>query len=159
MTNRIDAILFDMGGTLRTTVKRTPGERLQAVQSLMSLIGAQGSVKEFADRLSTRARAYKHWSEQKHIELNESDLWTEWMLPDFPSEQIHIMAIQLNQLHRQSIGQRLAFPESREVVLELFRRGYRLGIVSNTTSSVEVPALLNELEISGCFETVILSCV
>jgi sugar phosphate isomerase/epimerase len=45
------------------------------------------------------------------------------------------------------------------VVLELFRRGYRLGLVSNTTSSIEVPALLKELEITGCFETVILSAV
>jgi sugar phosphate isomerase/epimerase len=32
-------------------------------------------------------------------------------------------------------------------------------LVSNTTSSVEVPALLKELEIVGCFETVILSTV
>ena len=40
-----------------------------------------------------------------------------------------------------------------------YRRGYRLGIVSNTTSSVEVPALLKELSIPGCFETVILSTV
>ncbi len=81
------------------------------------------------------------------------------MLPDFPAGQISGLAIQLNQLYREATGERAAFPETREVVLELFRRGYRLGLVSNTTSSVEVPALLKELEISGCFETVILSTV
>jgi HAD superfamily hydrolase (TIGR01549 family) len=81
------------------------------------------------------------------------------MLPDFPVEQILDMAVSLNQLYREATGVRVVFPESRDVVLELFRRGYRLGLVSNTTSSVEVPALLKELEISGCFETVILSAV
>jgi HAD superfamily hydrolase (TIGR01662 family) len=81
------------------------------------------------------------------------------MLPDFPTEQICERAVQLNQLYREANGLRVIFPESREMVRELFRRGYRLGLVSNTTSSVEIPALLRELEIAGCFETVVLSAV
>ena len=159
MNNPIEATLFDMGGTLRTTAKRTHGEKHKIIQRIMELIGAQGPVDEFNRLLSRRAKSYKHWAEQTHIELNESDLWTKWMLPDFPAGQISGMAIQLNQLYREATGQRVAFPETREVILELFRRGYRLGLVSNTTSSVEVPALLKELEITGCFETVILSTV
>ena len=159
MTNQIEAILFDMGGTLRRTARRTRGEKLRVVQRMMDLIGVQGSVEAFALLLARHAKAYKHWAEQTHTELNESDLWMKWMLPDFPPERIRGMAIQLNQLYREANGLRAVFPESREVVLELFRRGYRLGLVSNTTSSVEVPALLNELEITGCFETVILSAV
>jgi putative hydrolase of the HAD superfamily len=159
MTHQIEAILFDMGGTLRTSARRTRDEKHQIVQGMMDLIGAQGSVDEFTRLIFKRAKAYKHWAEQTHIELNEGDLWTKWMLPDFPAGQISGMAIQLNQLYREATGRRIAFPETREVILELFRRGYRLGLVSNTTSSVEVPALLKELEISGCFETVILSTV
>jgi HAD superfamily hydrolase (TIGR01549 family) len=159
MTHPIEAILFDMGGTLRTSSKRTRDEKHQIIQRMMDLIGAQGSVDEFTRLVFKRAKAYKHWAEQTHIELNESDLWTKWMLPDFPAAQISGMAIQLNQLYREATGQRVAFPETRDVILELFRRGYRLGLVSNTTSSVEVPALLQELEITGCFETVILSTV
>jgi HAD superfamily hydrolase (TIGR01549 family) len=159
MKNRIDAILFDMGGTLRRTARRTRDEKYQIIQRIMELIGMQGSVEEFSRRLSRRAKAYKRWAEQTHIELKESDLWTQWMLPDLPVAQIQPMAVQLNQLYREALGLRVIFPESREVVLELFRRGYRLGLVSNTTSSVEVPALLMELEITGCFDTVILSTV
>ena len=45
------------------------------------------------------------------------------------------------------------------MILELFRRGYRLGLVSNTTSSVEVPAALKELHLMGCFETIVLSAI
>lgn len=159
MTNQIEAILFDMGGTLRRTAKRTRDEKQRVIQRMRDLIGVQSSVEEFALLLARRAKAYKHWAEQTHTELNENDLWMKWMLPDFPAEQIRGMAIQFNQLYRAATGLRVVFPESREVVLELFRRGYRLGLVSNTTSSVEVPALLNGLEITGCFETVILSAV
>jgi HAD superfamily hydrolase (TIGR01662 family) len=159
MTNQIEAILFDMGGTLRTTSQRTREAKQQIIQRMMELIDYKSSAEEFMHLLSKRARAYKHWSEQTHIELNESDLWTKWMLHDFSSAQISQLAMQLNQLYRDATGLRVAFPESREVVLELFRRGYRLGLVSNTTSSVEVPALLKELEITGCFETVVLSAV
>jgi HAD superfamily hydrolase (TIGR01549 family) len=159
MKHSIKAILFDVGGTLRQTTKRTRDEKHQFLRRMMDLIGAQGSVDEFSHLLSRRAKAYKLWAEQTRNELKESDLWTKWMLPDFPAEQILDLAVSLNQLYREAIGVRVIFPESRDVVLELFRRGYRLGLVSNTTSSVEVPALLKELEISGCFETVILSAV
>lgn len=159
MNNQVEAILFDMGGTLRRTVKRTQEEKHKSIEQMIGLLGATNAVEDLTPLLSTRAKAYKVWAEQTHIELNESDLWTKWMLPDFPAELVGEMAVQLNQLYRESIGRRAVLPESREVILELFRRGYRLGLVSNTTSSVEVPALLKELEITGCFETVILSAV
>jgi HAD superfamily hydrolase (TIGR01549 family) len=159
MTNKIEAILFDMGGTLRRTVERTRSEKQQVIRRMMDLIGMQGSVEEFDRLLTRRANAYKVWAEGTNVELDEPNLWTKWMLPDLPVEQVSEIAVQLNQLYREANGLRVIFPESREVVLELFRRGYRLGLVSNTTSSVEVPALLKELEITGCFETVILSTV
>ena len=159
MNSPVKAILFDMGGTLRRTTLRTPDEKHQVIQRLMNLLEARGEVEAFAGLLTERAEAYKLWAEQTRIELNESDLWTKWMLPEFPHQQVSKIAIQLNQLYRESTGIRKVLPESREVILELFQRGYRLGLVSNTTSSVEIPALLKELEISGCFETVILSTV
>lgn len=159
MTSQVEAILFDMGGTLRGAVQRTRSEKYQLVQRMMDLIGSQDSVEEFGGMLARRAAAYKAWAEQTHIELNERDLWTKWMLPEFPGEQVSEIAVQLNQLYREANGLRVVFPESRDVILELFRRGYRLGLVSNTTSSIEAPALLRELKISSCFETVILSAV
>jgi HAD superfamily hydrolase (TIGR01549 family) len=159
MNNQIKAILFDMGGTLRRSVQQTEEQRHKILQRVMDLIQADGPVADFAHLLAERAISYKQWAEQTRIELSESDLWTKWMLPDFPSEEVSAIAVQLNQLYRESTGVRTILPESREVILELFRRGYRLGLVSNTTSSVEIPALLKELEVTGCFETVILSTV
>ncbi|MBI5298387.1 MAG: HAD-IA family hydrolase [Chloroflexi bacterium] len=159
MTEQIEAILFDMGGTLRTSVKKSGAEKRELIQRMLDLLGAQDSVDEFTVLLSSRADAYKKWAEETLVELTESDLWTKWMLPDWPAEQISGMAIQLNQLYRAMTGTRTVFPETHDVVLELFRRGYRLGLVSNTTSSVEVPAALQELHVIGCFEAIILSTV
>ena len=159
MNANIEAVLFDMGGTLRYTMSRTPAEQAQLYEQMMALIGARQPVEDFSSMLGERARAYKEWAGKTHVELKESDLWTRWMLPDYPPEQITQAAVQLNQLYRESLGQRIPFPETREVIIELFRRGYRLGLVSNTTSSVEVPAMLRELRLSGLFETVILSAV
>jgi FMN phosphatase YigB (HAD superfamily) len=158
MTDQVEAILFDMGGTLRWTVRRTRHEKQQTIRQMMELVGVGNSRENFSRLLSRRAKAYKSWAERTHIELNERDLWTQWMLPDFPAEQISNLAVQLNQLYREANGSRVIFPESPEVILELFRRGYRLGLVSNTTSSIEAPALLR-IGADRCFETVVLSAV
>lgn len=123
----------------------------------MAEVGAAGEPLEFSRRIARRYSAYRRWAQVTSVELTEADLWSKWILPDFPVEVVRSQAIRLNQLYRESMGTRQVDPLTKGVVSELFRRGYRLGIVSNTTSSVEVPALLAELEISGCFETVILS--
>ncbi len=109
--------------------------------------------------INQRAKNYKKWAEETCIELSEEELWTKWMLPDCPEAHVRKNAVQFNQLYRDSINTRTIFPETKDVVMTLFRKGYRLGLVSNTTSSVEVPDALRALHISGCFETVILSAV
>ena len=159
MMVEIEAILFDVGGTLRNTTRKTREEKISLVCQLMKLIGAEGDPLAFSRRLARRYAAYRTWAQETLVELSEADLWAKWILPEFPAEIVRPNAVQLNQLYRDSTGTRKVDPMTRDVVVELFRRGYRLGIVSNTTSSMEVPALLKELGISGCFETVILSTV
>jgi HAD superfamily hydrolase (TIGR01549 family) len=159
MQPMIEAILFDMGGTLRSSRKVDPRRNGAVIREIIDLIGAKNSVDELTQLLVERSEAYSQWARQTLVELNEVDLWTKWLLPDWPADQIAPIAIDLNQLWRKATGERIIFPETRDVVLELFRRGYRLGLVSNTVSSVEVPRALEEMQLTGCFETVILSCV
>lgn len=155
----IEAILFDMGGTLRSSTPQDPAHGRACIERLAGTIGAEIAPEALQALLARRARAYGAWSRQTLIELNERDLWTQWMLPDWPPEQIAPLAVTLNQLWRESIGRRVVFPETQATLIELFRRGYRLGLVSNTTSSIESPALLHDLNLSGMMETVLLSCV
>jgi len=159
MTEQIEGILFDMGGTLRSTVKKSSPETEEAIRGIVELLGVDIPINEFSENLLERAKAYKDWTDQKLVELNEQDLWTQWMLPDWPVERIRPVAVQLNQMFRDSLGIRTILPETQEVVLELYRRGYHLGLVSNTTSSVEVPAVLKEMRLAGCFDVVVLSSV
>jgi FMN phosphatase YigB (HAD superfamily)/sugar phosphate isomerase/epimerase len=159
MKERIEAVLFDMGGTLRSTTKRLREVNKEKIHEMIVLLNVDIDEVEFTRLLKKRARAYKDWTGKTLLELNEVDLWRRWMLPDWPSDQVSLLAPQLSQLWRDATGKHVVFPETRETVSVLFRRGYHLGLVSNTTSSIEVPHLLEELGIAGCFDTIILSCV
>jgi len=159
MASQIQAILFDIGGTLRRTVKQDKVVTVQKMLEILHLLGSDQSPEEFYQCLSVRGEAYHNWAVETRLELSEGELWTRWMLPDWPAELVSQQAVQLNQLWRKANGKRDPLPETKEVVVELFRRGYRLGVVSNTTSSTEVPQLFKALQVTGLFETVVLSCL
>ena len=160
MMVEIEAILFDVGGTLRNSTPKSPDGREDLnVLSIDEIDWGRGRPAGFFTTNGTQVCSLSGLGTRNLVELSEADLWTQWILPEFPLETVRPNAVQLNQLYRESTGTRKVDPMTRDVVLELFRRGYRLGIVSNTTSSVEVPALLKELGIPGCFETVIFSTV
>ena len=158
MPEHIHAILFDMGGTLRRASEREFPEKVNICRQIMELIGLDTDPTVFTQSLTSRANTYQKWSRSDLIELNETDLWTHWMLPDFPADMIGGMAVKLNDIWRDANRSYQILPETRETVLALFRAGYRLGLVSNTTSSTEAPRLLAEKRIAGCFEAVVLSC-
>jgi HAD superfamily hydrolase (TIGR01662 family) len=90
-------------------------------------------------------------------ELAEDEIWTRWMLPDRPMEMVRARVVQLNQLWRSAGGERVIWPDAADVIRELSRRGYRLGLVSNTTSPLDAPRILEEIGVADCFEVVVLS--
>src|SRR5512133_3004542 len=104
MANQTEAILFDVGGTLRHTVRRNHEDKLDKIRQIMNRVGIQAPVEVFEQQLFARARDYKKWSELTHMELNEQDLWTRWMLPDYPAEQVSGLGVELNQLYREAKG-------------------------------------------------------
>ena len=149
-----------MGGTLRRTARRTRTEKYQLIERIMNLVGAQGSVNEFSRLLSRRAKAYKTLGGTDPYRTQRKRLVDEMDAARFScrTDQRHCRSAQPDCIAKPPVCE-WSFLKAAKWCLELFRRGYRLGLVSNTTSSVEVPALLKELEITGCFETVILSTV
>jgi putative hydrolase of the HAD superfamily len=159
MNELIDAILFDMGGTLRSSTIPNHEIDKDKINEMILLLEGDFDALEFTQLLKKRERSYRDWAEKNNLELDEVGQWTRWMLPDRSLEKVSHLALQLSQLWRDATVKHTVFPESQEIVHVLFRRGYRLGLVSNTTSSVEVPRLLSELGIAGCFDSVILSCV
>ncbi len=158
MPEQIEAILFDLGGTLRRATNREFSEKVILCKPILELTGLEADPEDFARLLDARANAYREWSRQEAAELDEIGFWTQWMLPELDAEKIIALAVDLNQIWRSADRVYQVLPDARETILGLFRSGYRLGLVSNTTSSVEAPNFLNELGVAGCFEAVVLSC-
>ena len=104
--------------------------------------GSDADPEDFTHLLTTRAQTYQKWAKLNSCELNETDLWTYWMLPDFPPDSIGKLAVKLNQIWRDANREYHIIPETPATILALFRSGYRLGLVSNTTSSTEAPSVL-----------------
>jgi FMN phosphatase YigB (HAD superfamily)/sugar phosphate isomerase/epimerase len=155
----IEAVLFDMGGILRRCIEHDEASRVVYLQKILDLIGSDMPIPEFGQLLAARAKAYHKWAKATLEELDEARLWTEWMLPDLPAAKIAPLAVELNMAWRDVRGIYRMIPGAHQTVLGLYRRGYRLGLVSNTTSSVDVPRMLEGEKLSGCFDAVVLSCL
>lgn len=158
MLRDVRAIFFDIGDTLGV---RRPAADLQAaaMPRMLELLGSTQSPFAFGEELERRYRAYIAWRQESLIEVCEEELWTRWLLPGLPSETVRPIALELTQLWRNRGGKRVLREDAPSVLRELGRRGYRLGIISNTVSSRETPECLKEYGLADCFSTVLLSCV
>jgi len=152
----IEAIFIDVGNTMRIVVK---DERFQAQakEQLVTLVGADETPEAFCERLAERYLAYRKWAKETLTEASEKELWTRWMLPDFPADRIAPLSGKLTRLWRDRDGRRVARPDVKEVVLELSKRGYRLGIIANTITETEIPDWLEEDGLADYFKAVVLS--
>jgi len=152
LNTSVYAFCFDVGGTLRFS-RRDPVLRLSALSRMKDILNWQGQLDDLEATLATKEALYRSWSRRTLVELTETDLWVRYMLPDHPADWVAQNALTLNQLWRSRRARSL-FPEVVNVLHTLSDRGYALAIISNTTSSVEVPELL---EINGLKE--IIPCV
>ena len=155
MKTTVRGIFFDIGGTLRVS-NPNEGRVIENIEALMALVGENGSVNDFVERIHKGEKNYRRWCKPNYIELTEEELWTRFLLPEYPQEFIRENAIILNQLWRES-RRKTVLPDMAETLHELARRGYKLGLISNTTSSVEGYQLLDEAGLRDKFSCIILS--
>jgi putative hydrolase of the HAD superfamily len=154
--HNIQAIIFDIGGTLR---ERVPDELLQAgaAERILNLLGKPNASAKYWEELARRLETYSTWAQEHLTESSEQEIWTRWMVPELPREQIEPHAVELMVLWRNRLGRAVPRPDAQEVIAELSTRGYRLGVISNTTSSVDVPRSLEEYGLTKYFGVIILS--
>ena len=158
MNHSIEAIFIDVGNTLRILVE-DENFQAQARLKIATLVGTNESPEVFCKQLDLRYKAYRKWAFETLNEASEKELWTRWMLSDWPIDKIAPISGELTFLYRQTMGRRFANPDAKKVVVELTKRGYRLGILSNTITEREIPQWLEEDGLSQYFPTVILSSV
>lgn len=151
--SHIEGILFDMNGTLRVRELHEPTQRA-AISKLVQFIG-----KEDIDwnELALRHKAYGNWAQSQWIQLSEAEIWSQWILPDYPRERIEPLATELMLAWSERKGRTVPIPDAEATLVELRHRGYRLGVISNTMSTLDIPRSLDAFGWRYYFDVVILS--
>jgi len=152
----INAIFLDVGNTLRVLVKDEAHQQ-KARARLVELTGVDQDPLEFTAILDARYKIYRKWAFEQLTEAPEAELWTRWMTPELPAEKVKPIATELTYQYRQSMGRRVLQENAIEVVEELDRRGYTLGIISNVITSQELPDWLEADGLTHYFKAVVLS--
>lgn len=156
MNRNIEAIFLDVGNTLRIVIE-DPEFMAQARKDLMALVGAAQPESEFFDCLDARWKVYRKQSKESLLEASERELWTKWLLPDYPAETIGPLAGRLTRLWRDHDGRRVPRSDAKATILELHRRGYILGIIANTITETEIPDWMETDGVTQYFKAVVLS--
>ena len=156
MEQNIEAIFLDLGNTLRILLK-DQDHMAKARQKIVELVGTQEDPVTFVAILDVRYKEYRKWAFENLREAPEAEMWTRWLAPDFPAERIAPLGAELTYQYRQSMGRRVVVDDGREVVEELQRRGYTLGIISNLIGTREIPEWLEAENFKPYFKSVVLS--
>jgi HAD superfamily hydrolase (TIGR01549 family) len=154
----VDTIFLDLGNTLRVLVKDE--QHMAAARcKIAEMVGTAEDPAAFCEKLNLRYKEYRKWAFAELTEAPEAELWTRWLTPDFPAERIAPMAAELTYQFRQSMGRRVVVEGARQVVEELERRGYILGIISNLIGTREIGDWLQAEDFARYFKSVVLSSV
>jgi HAD superfamily hydrolase (TIGR01509 family) len=156
MQNNIEAIFLDVGNTLRIVIE-DKDFIAQSKRSLVELTGAPETPDAFHEKLEERYKGLRRRAKEQLIEASEKEMWTKWMLPDFPIEKIAPLSAKLTRLWRDCDGRRVPRHDVKETILELSKRGYLLGIIANTITETEIPDYLETDGLNSYFKTVVLS--
>ncbi len=158
MTTTIEAIFLDLGNTLRVLVKDQE-HMAEARRKIARLVGTPDSPELFCQKLDERYKAYRKWAFENLAEAPEAEMWTRWLAPEFPKEKIAPLGGELTYQYRQSMGRRVVVEGGKEVVVELHRRGYILGIISNLIGTREIPDWMEAEGFAPYFTSVVLSSI
>ena len=156
MNENIKAIVFDLGGTLRIALKDEEWMR-QGRINMAKLAGTDLPFEDFYALVEERYEKYREWALDVNRESDDEELWCKWLLYDYPKVRIFANRHKLSYEYRQSKGRRVVVDHGEEVLKELYRRGYKLGIISNLIGETEVYDWLDEDGLLDLFDSVILS--
>ena len=154
---KIKAIFFDQGGVVTGDRVPYPDDGEKNIRKIMEMTGLHDDFRKFKEKLLAGEAEYKKWGMESLIECPASEVWPRWMLPELPAEKLVPIAEELTLLYFQSKGYRTVNENMKEVLLGLKKRGYRVGLISNTWSRPLVHEELKEGGLDGIFETVVLS--
>lgn len=152
----IQVILFDMNGTLRIREPHEPTQ-LAANTRIRELLGEKIQTEINWEELALRYKAYGKWAQENLVQASEKEIWTRWMLPEIPGSQIEQIASELTLAWIERKGHTIPKPNAKKVLIELKKRGYRLGVISNSLSSLDIPRSIQIFGWTDLLDVVVLS--
>ena len=155
--NEMKAVFFDLGGTLRIC-DHIPEYETAARDKMAALVGAEDPAA-FIQMVEDRYVTYREWAMGESKEAGDYELWDKWLLPEFPKDKLTEICHELTYQYRQFKGCRHVVEGGVEVIQELDRRGYKLGIISNLIGEREIFDWLKADGLERYFGTVVLSSV
>jgi putative hydrolase of the HAD superfamily len=153
---KIKAIFFDVNGTLR---RREPHAASQqaAYHRMLELIGREEVPADYWDRIAARYKEYSDWAQGRLMQLTESEIWTKWLLPDEPAARIAVNASELMLAWGRRKGRVVPLDGAENVLQSLLGRGYILGLISNTMSTLDIPGFVERQGWGKYFKVIMLS--
>ena len=159
----IQAILFDLGGTLHTADSPV-GRDVWFCRRLLDRLADYGirldtSPEALARSLHENSEIYKHASEETLRELPAAEIWSRYYLREFglTEAQLAPMAEELSFLYDYERVRVMRRPHLRETLETLRQMGLRMGVISNIISTSVVPHFLREYGVDQYMERVVLS--
>ena len=159
----ITTLLFDLGGTLHSVIRKADSMR-RFSERLIRRLSDYGIVldttpESLAVSLHENAEAYKHHTEKTLLELPAPQIWNEHYLKEFHigEERLAPIAEELSFLYDYDRLTLMRKPRLKETIETLHDMGVRIGIVSNIISTSLVPHLLNEYGIAQYMECIVMS--
>lgn len=153
----VKAIFFDQGGVIMGVRKMNPETRESNLKRMMKMVGVQESCDNFMKRVRGGEDKYKAWGMESLIECSAAEIWSRWILPEIPMEKLAPIAEELTLLYFEARGHRVADENIKEVALTLKRRGYIVGVISNSWSRPLVHQEIKREGLEGIFDIVVLS--
>ncbi|MGE5551801.1 MAG: HAD family hydrolase [Bacteroidota bacterium] len=163
------AVLFDMGGTIEDVV--VDGESIaRGAAMLAGRLEREGITKhisapeDLVRQIENGLRLYKIDTKRgrEYLECSPREIWAQWLLGSIlssPGKLTDDLAEELSFTWETVFQKRRLRPEAKSVLEELARRGYPMGIISNSISRTQVGFTLRKYGLTPYFATVQVSAV
>lgn len=159
----IQAVFFDMGGTIETygytrelRLDRTPGLR----QILLSAgIDMALDNKQLLELISTGLGKYHAWSLESLEELPPQRVWNEYIFTGFDIDRTALASIaeDLMCFVETQYYERKLRPEVPAALEAIRQMGLKIGLISNVNSRGQVPTNLTQYNLKHYFDPIVLS--
>lgn len=161
----LNTILFDMGGTLEDIWYDSTTETAAGI-AMLELLNRHGmnpgcDAAALFQTVFTGMADYKVWSERNRLEKKPEEIWPDYCMRDLALDREKLISIseELADLWEVTYYHRELRPGVLQMLQALQDRGYRLGVISNTSSLFSVFNVLEAYGIRDFFQDVTLSSV